>query len=256
MSAWDAGLYQQFASERTQPAIDLVARLAVDDPKRIIDLGCGPGNSTEILRRRWPRAEVVGLDSSPEMISAAQARYPEQQWLLADAANWEAHQPYDIVFSNAALQWLPDHAQLLPRLLQQVAEGGMLAFQIPSHVDSQLHRHMLQLADEPEWAQRMHEAKTALTIENPSFYYDVLTECAAKVDIFEIVYYHVMKDEEAIIQWISSTGLRPFLSALETAEQQLRFTELLKTRVAAAYPCQQNGKVLFPFRRLFVIAYR
>lgn len=256
MSDWDAHLYQRFASERTQPAIDLVSRLHVDDPKRIIDLGCGPGNSTEILRRRWPHAKIIGLDSSAEMISAARERYPDQEWILANVETWEARQPYDIVFSNAALQWIPHHDQLLTRLLHQVAEGGILAFQIPSHVHSQLHQQILQIANESDWAHRMHEAKRALTIESPSFYYDILEGRVSKLDIFEIEYCHVMENTQAIIQWISSTGLRPFLDALETADQKQRFIDLLSLHVAAAYPRQKNAKVLFPFRRLFIVACR
>lgn len=256
MSAWDAHLYQKFVSERTQPAIDLVSRLSIDDPKQIIDLGCGPGNSTEILRRRWPRANVIGLDSSSEMISAARERYPGQEWILANAETLEARQPYDIVFSNAAFQWIPNHDQLLPRLLDQVVEGGFLAFQIPSHVNSRLHQLILRVANESDWAHRMHEAKKALTIESPSFYYDLLEGSVSKLDIFEIEYCHAMENAAAIIQWVSGTGLRPFLEALETEDQKQRFIDLLNTHVAVAYPRQKNGSVLFPFRRLFVVACR
>lgn len=256
MSDWDAHLYQEFASERTRPAIDLVSRLSIDDPKRIIDLGCGPGNSTEILRRRWPRANVIGLDSSSEMINAAKERYPGQEWILANAETWEARQPYDIIFSNAAFQWMPNHDQLLPRLLNQVVEGGILAFQIPSHVNSPLHQLILQVANEPDWAHKTHGAKKALTIESPSFYYDLLEGSVSKLDIFEIEYCHVMENAAAIIQWISGTGLRPFLKALEIEGQKQRFIDLLNIHVVAAYSRQKNGSVLFPFRRLFVVACR
>ena len=136
MPAWDANLYLKFANERTQPAIDLVSRINLANPQRIIDVGCGPGNSTAILRQRWPGAAVAGLDSSPEMIAAARLANPEQEWILADAGAWQADAPYDLVFSNATLQWLPDHERIVRRLFDQVAAGGALAFQIPSRAYS------------------------------------------------------------------------------------------------------------------------
>ena len=256
MSAWDVDLYLHFGNERTQPALDLISRLTVSNPKRVIDLGCGPGNSTEILRRRWPNADVTGLDSSPEMIAAARKSHSNQDWILADAGAWVAPVPYDIVFSNAALQWIPNHDQLVCRLLDQVASGGALAFQIPNHIHSPLHQLILQTADEPEWSQRMRRGKNALTIESPSFYFDALAQRASKLDIWETEYWHVLEDAQAIVQWIRSTGLRPFLESLDTEDQKQRFIKLLTERVAGAYPCQKNGKVLFPFRRLFVVAYR
>ncbi len=256
MPAWNADLYMQFGNERTQPAIDLVARININQPKRIIDLGCGPGNSTEILRRRWPQANIAGLDSSPEMIGAARQQYPDADWRVGDAATWQAAVPCDIVFSNAALQWMPSHGPLVRHLLDQVAPGGVLAFQIPTHINSPLHRFILEIADDPEWTERMSAARDALTIERPSFYYDALADKASRLDIWETEYCHVMQDHQAIIKWISSTGLRPFLAALDAEEEQRRFVELLEERVAQAYPRQKNGNVLFPFRRLFVVACR
>jgi trans-aconitate 2-methyltransferase len=238
MSPWDADLYLQFGDERTQPVIDLVSRLTVSNPKRIIDLGCGPGNSTA------------------EMISAASRNAPDQEWILADASVWQAALPYDIVFSNAALQWIGNHDQLVRHLLDQVAPGGALAFQIPNHMNSPLHRLTLEIAEASEWSHRMTAAKQALTVESPSFYYDALVKTASKLDIWETEYCHVMEDTKAIVQWISSTGLRPFLACLDTKDQQQRFIALLTERLDEAYPRQENGKVLFPFRRRFVSAYR
>ena len=256
MTAWNTGLYLQFCNERTQPAIDLIARMNIADPKNMIDLGCGPGNSTEMLKLRWPSATVAGLDSSPEMIASAKQRYPEQKWLLGDLATWCDGAFYDVVFSNAALHWIPDHAGLVPRLMSQVAPGGALAFQIPTSSKSALQPIILNAANEPEWRGQMAGADTVMTSESPAFYYDVLAGRASSVDIWETEYCHVMPDHAAILNWISSTRLRPFLDRLDSPAQQTRFTALITEGLHATYPVQRNGKVLFPFRRLFVIAYR
>jgi trans-aconitate 2-methyltransferase len=175
---------------------------------------------------------------------------------LADAGAWEASLPYDVVFSNAALQWIPNHGRLVGHLLKQVSVGGALAFQIPSHMNSPLHHLILETAEETEWKHRMKEARQALTIERPFFYYDVLAGLSSQLDIWETEYWHVMENSGSIVRWITSTGLRPFLDSLDDGDQKQRFIQLLAKRVADAYPCQANGKVLFPFRRLFVIAYR
>ena len=256
MSAWDVNLYMQFENERTQPAIDLVSRININQPRRIIDLGCGAGNSTEILRRRWPDAQIGGLDSSPEMITAARTNNPDMEWMLGDAGAWHPSTVFDLVFSNAAILWIPKHDELLPHLLNQVAPGGVLAIQIPAQIYSVLHRLILKVADEPEWAPLMAGAKSTFTIENPSYYYDVLIGESNHLDIWETEYCHIMEDHQAIIKWISSTGLRPFIEALATEKQKQLFIQMLSELVVKAYPPQIDGKVLFPFRRIFLVAYR
>jgi trans-aconitate 2-methyltransferase len=256
MSAWKPNLYLQFANERTQPSIDLVSRVNVDRPRRVVDLGCGPGNSTEIVRQRWPEAQVAGLDNSPEMLAVAREKYPDQQWILADAASWQAEAPVDVVFSNAALQWVPDHARLMPHLFAQVAPGGALAFQIPSRLYSPTHQLIVEVACEAEWRTHTAAAREAFTMEHPDFYYDVLAGDAARVDMWETEYYHVMADAHAIMAWITGAALRPFVDALPDDEARERFVERVTERVVAAYPPRRNGRVLFPFRRLFVVAYR
>ncbi len=256
MSAWDASLYLQFGNERTQPAIDLVSRINVTKPARIIDLGCGPGNSTEILRKRWPRAIVAGLDNSPEMIAAARNTHPHDEWILADAATWQAASPVDIVFSNAALQWIPDHGRLVPRLLDQVAHGGALAFQMPSRRYSLAHEFIVEIANDGEWAHLTHTARDLFTLEAPGFYYDALSGSATRVDMWETEYYHRMDSHQDIITWLAGAAVRPFLDALQADAQRKRFMQLLTERIVDAYHPQRDGKVLFPFRRLFVVAYR
>lgn len=254
MPTWDADTYLKFANERTQPSLDLIARIRLSRVERIIDLGCGPGNSTHMLRRRWPEAHITGLDNSEAMITTAARTYPDEHWVLADAAVWVAEEPFDIVFSNAALQWLPNHQRLFPHLLNQVSSGGVLAVQMPAHYASPVHHVTLQVADNPSWRHLMDEARHALTKESPSFYYDILQPYAARVDLWETEYYHVMDDHQSIVDWFRGTGLRPFLEALETPEQQDRFLQMMLDGYQDAYPQQQDGRVLFPFRRLFIIA--
>lgn len=256
MSAWDPDHYLRFADERTRPALDLVSRIRLDNPRTIVDLGCGPGNSTQVLRRRWPGARLWGLDASREMISAAQDAYPDQEWLLGDIRDWSSSEPLDLVFSNAALQWLPDHADLVKRLFHQVAAGGVLAFQVPNDARSPVRLAIREVAEDPAWRRRMEEAQGALTLEEPRVYYDALATLADAVDVWETTYYHVMASPAAIVTWIAATGLRPFLVALDSERERARFVAMLQDRVSRAYAPRADGRTLFAFRRLFVIAYK
>ena len=255
MASWDPSKYLRFGDERTRPSVDLASRIAIDSPKAVIDLGCGPGNSTQILRQRWPSARVFGLDSSPEMIASAQRSYPGQEWVLGSIEDWSAGEPHDVVFSNAALHWIRDHVALTKQLFGQVAPGGALAFQIPSGALSPVRSFIHEIACDAAWAHRMGEARTALTMEEPHVYYDALATRASCVDIWETEYHHVMESSTAIVEWMSSTGLRPFLNALDSEEDKQRFVALLTQRVMASYTTRSDGRVLFPFRRTFVIAY-
>jgi trans-aconitate 2-methyltransferase len=256
MPTWDADLYLRFANERTQPAIDLLARIALAAPRRVIDLGCGPGNSTGLLRGRWPEADVTGLDSSPQMIAAATKDFPDGHWVLDDITTWTADPPYDLVFSNATLQWLPDHGTLYPRLLEQVAPGGAFAAQIPVFHAMPVQRVLLDLAADPAWRARLEPATRSLVAESPGFYYDALRPHAAHLDLWETEYNHVLASSDAIVEWISGTRLRPYLEALADDADRQTFLTRLRAGVAEIYRPQYDGKVLFPFRRLFLIAYR
>ncbi len=256
MEAWNATSYLKFAVERTRPAVDLVARIELENPASIADLGCGPGNSTQVLRQRWPAANVVGIDSSPEMISEASRLYPDQQWRLGDISNYRSDTPVTLAFSNAALQWVRDHETLVALIWSYIAAEGVLAFQIPSSTYATIRRLIFEVSEHSIWTSRMENARTALTMESPGFYYDLLAPTATKVDIWETEYIHVMESREQIITWISSTGLKPFLSALDTIEERDLFMDMLRERVASAYALQRDRKVLFPFRRTFVIAYK
>jgi trans-aconitate 2-methyltransferase len=255
--AWNAARYLAFAGERTRACRDLAARLEIPSPRRVIDLGCGPGNSTAVLAARWPDAQITGLDSSPEMLAAARAAHPAVQWVEGDIAGWavSAADPFDLVFSNAALQWVPDHAALLPLLLAHVAPGGALAFQVPVSFDSPAQRLIRELADSPGWRNRFCSRPADWHSEPPGFYYDVLASDSARVDLWQTDYFHVMDGPEAIVEWYRGTGLRPFLDALPQGDREAFLAEYL-TALRPWYPPQADSRVLFPFRRLFVVSYR
>ncbi len=256
MPQWDAAQYLKFAGERTRPAIDLLQRIELSAPSRIIDLGCGPGNSTEPLRARWPEATIVGLDSSPDMIAAARNSYPQGTWEIGDAASWKADRPFDLVFANAMLHWLPDHARICRHWMEQVAPGGALAVQQPAHYDGAMRREILEVSQHPAWSDRMHAARAAITCEAPPFYFDVLRPLASRVSLWETAYYHILAGPEGVLEWFRGTGLRPFLDALASHEERARFEAMLLEKYSAAYPRRASGEVLFPFRRLFFVAYR
>ncbi|MBZ5576702.1 MAG: methyltransferase domain-containing protein [Acidobacteriia bacterium] len=236
MPQWDADLYLKYGNQRTQPVIDLVNRIQLENPRRTADLGCGPGNSTEVLRRRWPDSLLVGVDHSPEMIAKARKSFPDGRWELGDAATWNAGEPVDLVFSNAMLHWIPNHAAVCRHLFDQVAARGALAVQVPAHYDSPLHREILEVSRDAEWVERMEGARQALTHESPAFYYDLLAPRAAHMDVWETTYHHALPGPEAVLEWFRGTGLRPFLEALESVEQRGRFDIPLPQAVLRCLP--------------------
>jgi trans-aconitate 2-methyltransferase len=256
MPSWNSEQYLKFAGERTRPAVDLAARVAVDSPRRVIDLGCGPGNSTAVLARRWPGAELTGLDSSLAMLATAQKDYPQWKWIEADIATWIADVPFDVVFSNAAMQWVADHGRAVPQQFAQVAPGGAWAMQIPANLGAPPHRIIRELAKSDAWKDKFRTPAREWRPETAAFYYDTLAPLASRVDIWETEYLHVLPNVEAIVEWYRGTGLRPWLDALENDEARERFLAQYRERLAPEFPPQRDGKVLLPFRRLFVIAYR
>jgi trans-aconitate 2-methyltransferase len=259
MPTWNADQYLKFASERTQPARDLVARIARDAPRRVIDLGCGPGNSTALLAARWPGADLLGLDSSMTMINQANHDHPEWRWAVGDIAEWANEQgnQYDVVFSNAAMQWVDDHEAVYPALFRRVAPGGALAVQVPANLDAPAHRQMRHLAATPAWASQLpHGGVREWYVHEPEFYYDLLASQALRVDLWVTDYVHVMDGAAGIVEWYKGTGLRPFLDALRNDAERANFLADYTDRITEAYPAQPDGRVLFPFRRFFLIAYR
>jgi trans-aconitate 2-methyltransferase len=253
---WDPGLYLKFRNERTQPSIDLVSRINIQEPGTIIDIGCGPGNSTQVLKARWPGSRIAGLDSSPNMIEKAKQDHPEQEWLLGDSSNVDTDKKYTIVFSNATIQWIPEHEKLIPRLWQCVEKNGALAVQIPLFREMSLGKAIELTAQGPQWRSHMTGCAELFTYHEPGFYYDLLAKAASSIDLWVTDYIHVLDSQEAMIEWIRSTGLRPYLDRLNTPELRQGFEKELLSRIKKDYPLQKNGKVLFPFKRLFFVAYK
>jgi trans-aconitate 2-methyltransferase len=258
MNTWSSSQYLKFANERTQPSIDLAARIALDAPKAIIDLGCGPGNSTAAIARRFPEARITGLDSSPSMLAKAKKDYPQWTWLERDMAAWAEVPPgtYDLVFSNAALHWLPDHATSLPKVFAAVAPGGALAFQMPHSLASAHQFCMRELPSSAKWRPRFSTSPDAWQVESVGFYYDLFARHAARLDLWLTEYIYVFDGVEGIVEWHKGAALLPFLKALPDDATRAEFVADYLAAITPHYPRQANGKVLLPFRRLFVIAYR
>lgn len=252
MHEWDAGQYLRFAGERTRPAVDLVARIELAAPRRVADLGCGPGNSTAILRARWPDADITGIDTSADMLAQARRDHAGIAFEQGDIAAWQPALPYDLVFSNAAVQWVGDHERLIPRLLAGVAPGGCLAVQMPRNHDFQTHALMRQVAAEGPWASKLAGARDPSPVKTPEFYYDLLAT-RARVTIWETNYIQIMPSVAAIIDWLRGTGLGPFLARLE-ADEQTQFLDRYAALLADAYPARSDGRIMLPYPRLFFIA--
>ena len=251
MPTWNADQYLKFADERTRPCRDLAARLPREGVESIVDLGCGPGNSTRILSEMWPRARIAGIDNSASMIDVARREQPEHRWVVSDITQWalDDREQFDLVFSNAALQWVPDHETLYPRLFARVGPGGIFAVQIPSDFNSLPHRLMREIASPDRKVKEWHA-------NSPAFYYDLLAPLAAAIDMWETEYQHVLPNAEAIVEWYKGTGLRPFLDSLTADSARTEFLAEYLRKIRTAYPAHPGGKVLFPFRRLFLIAYK
>jgi trans-aconitate 2-methyltransferase len=255
MPSWDKDLYYRFREQRTQPSIDLVARIPITQPQRVVDLGCGPGNSTAVLRKRWPDCSMFGVDNSEEMLRSARQTDDRTQWVKADIANWQPDQACEVVFSNAALQWLPDHVKLIPQLFAAVSPAGVLAVQLPDHYDSALYRVLIDVSQDPRWSPRMEAARSSLTRHTVSFYYDLLSSCTGRFDIWTTEYHHELDSHQDILTFHRGTGMRPYLEALADDETK-QFEQLVLDGYRQAFPVQANGRVLFPFKRLFFIAHK
>lgn len=257
MSDWNPSLYLKFEKQRTQPSIDLISRIEKQNPASIIDIGCGPGNSTKELKRNWPTAQVIGLDSSPNMIEKAKQQMPDLEWVLADAgADLNYLGKFDIVFSNAALQWIPDHDNLLPRLFSLLNENGVLAVQIPNVSDMDINIAVHNIVKDVKWQKYLSSCKEDLFYHTPDYYYDILSHLTKEIYLWETYYYHTMVSHSQIIEWYSSTGMRPILDKLPSEALKNEFLSEVLTEIQKKYKVQKDGSVLFPFRRIFFTAYK
>jgi trans-aconitate 2-methyltransferase len=254
---WSAEQYVKFEDERTRPVRDLLAAVSRDDARLVIDIGCGPGNSTEVLVARFPEAVASGMDSSDDMINAARKRLPKVTFEVADIATWSAKGPFDVILANAVIQWLPDHATLLPSLVSRLSIGGSLAVQLPNNLDEPTHRLMREIAADGPWATKLAGSATKRAPrQSAEWYYRTLRSVSAKADVWQTTYYHPLADgANGVVEWLKGTGLRPFLDPLDEAER-VSFLERYTAAVAQAYPALPDGTVLLPFPRLFMVATR
>ena len=250
MADWNPSLYLQFATERTRPAAELLARIAKPAAVHIADLGCGPGNSTELLRAAWPEALITGVDNSPAMLEKASQALPDCQFVNADISQWRPEKPLDVLYANASLQWVPDHQQLFPHLASLLAEDGVLAVQMPDNWEEPSHASMRQAASELG-----HPPRARTPLPGVRTYYDLLTKSGCEVDIWRTTYFHPMATHQAIIEWLSATGLRPYMQDLDSVSQQAFLKHYLQL-LEEHYPLQQNGQILLAFPRLFIVARR
>ncbi|HEY3528176.1 MAG TPA: trans-aconitate 2-methyltransferase [Nocardioides sp.] len=249
---WDPDRYLTYADERGRPFVELIARIAAAEPSTVVDLGCGPGNLTTLLRERWPGADVRGVDSSPEMIAKAESADPSITFEVADLRTWVAGaEPVDVLVSNATLQWVPGHLDLLPDLVSRVRSGGWFAFQVPGNFDEPSHTIRRDLAAEEPYA--AHTQGVAVpSSHDPAVYLEALAELGCTVDAWETTYLHVLTGPDPVFTWVSGTGARPTLQALPD-DLRPAFEEEFKRRLRAAYP-ERHGRVVLAFRRIFVVA--
>jgi len=251
--AWDPKTYLAFGAERGRAASDLLARIGLESPRRVADLGCGPGNSTALLRARWPNAEIDAIDNSLEMLRDARASGVRARVSQCDIAAWRPDAPYDVIFSNAALQWLGDHESLFPRLFSYLAPGGVLAVQVPRNYDELCQVLVRKLAGEPRWAEKLAGVRDWWNGLAPERYYDLLSPRARRIDLWETRYFHILEGEDAVFRWMLGTSLRPFLGSLNAADAE-QFASEYKQLLATAYPAQPDGKTIHRFLRLFLVA--
>ena len=254
MSEWNPEQYLKFKKERTQPAIDLASRIE-SAGVRALDIGCGPGNSTQVVKNFFPYTDLTGVDSSAAMIQAAQKEHPNLKF-----ARYDVSGPldglgggYGLVFSNACIQWVPDHRTLLPRLMSLLAPGGLLAVQVPVNFEEPIHQIITRTVERPEWRERIPYHRSFYTLK-PEEYFDLLAEHSGDFTMWETVYMHRMPSHQAIMDWYSSTGLRPYLDAAVNEEAREGFYQEVFRQVREAYPLRANGEIIFLFPRLFFLA--
>jgi trans-aconitate 2-methyltransferase len=251
MAIWDPAQYLRFSSLRMRPALDLIGRIALDDPARIWDLGCGHGAPTRVLADRWPDARITGLDSSAAMLEQA-ADDDRIEWVEGDIGAWRPEEPVDLIFSNAALHWLDDHGTLFPRLVSHLAPGGVLAVQMPRNHGEPSHQRLYETARSDRWADQVGHLVRDFPVSRPDAYHHLLRPTVSSLDVWETVYQQQLSGNDAVANWATGSVVRPFLDAL--GDDGGAFLEDYATRLARHYPAGPDGVTLFAFRRLFLVA--
>ena len=261
-ASWDPGQYLKFADHRVRPAVDLMGRIPLAAPRRIYDLGCGTGNVTRMLAHRWPAADVVGIDHSPQMLDQARATPSRVRWQHGDLADWQPDGTPSLLFSNAVIHWLPDHRSLITRLWSLLPAGGCLAVQAPMSWDLPSHRLMRETlagggtnGGAPLGDAELRRAVATRGLHDPDFYYDLLAAGAAHLDVWTTEYLHALTGANAVLEWVTATSLRPILAGLGDADRET-FLDRYRERLRHAYPSRPDGTTLYPFRRLFFAAVR
>jgi len=254
---WHAMQYTKFEDERTRAVRDLVSAVPKGNVGVAIDIGCGPANSTEVMVEAFPEARVSGVDNSPDMLEAARKRLPGVKFERADITTWAEPGPFDLIVANAVLQWVPGHEDLLPRLVGKLAPGGHLAVQMPDNLEEPAHTLMRQVAMTGPWAGKLRGAERTLR-HRPEWYYDLLAPLCRRVDLWRTTYYHVLASADAVVEWFKGSALRPFLAALDDDSERDAFIARYRDALAGpdGYPVLDNGTVLLPFPRLFIVATR
>lgn len=252
--SWDPAQYLRYDSERSQPTRDLIAALSNFNPTEIVDLGCGTGNSTALLAQRWPDASIIGIDGSSTMLDRASQSGVRADWQHADIASWQPASPADLIFSNAALHWLDDHATLLPQLVDGLSIGGMLAVQMPYNFSRPSHTLISEIAREPRWARRLSTVIRSSPVAAPETYLQMLEPLVSTIRIWTTTYFHVLFGERPVAQWTGGATLRPVISVL--GDDADEFIDEYAKRLQTAYPTRSDGSTVLPFTRMFILATR
>ena len=250
---WDPAQYLAFGTERLQPALDLLSRIPLTSPATIIDLGCGAGNVTKALKQRWPNASLTGVDGSANMLERARSGDPDVAWVEADMNDWKPGNPVDLIYSNAALHWLDDHGALFPRLMEHVSPGGYLAVQMPRNWAAPSHSRITEAVRTGPWREKLEPLLRSAPSHAPDVYYDILSPVTSRLEIWETDYCQILEGDNPVAEFVKGSQLKRFLDALDEPGRS-RFENDYRARILAAYPKRQDGKTLFPFRRLFVLA--
>lgn len=253
--AWNPQQYLKFSGHRLRPAVDLLMRIPDFAVHHVADLGAGAGNVTKLIKERWPDATVVGVEGSPEMVAAGRRAAPGVEWQQQDLASWNPDRRFDLIYSNAALQWLPDHAGLFPSLMKKVAPGGILAVQMPRNFLAPSHVLIGETALSGTWRSKVEHLVTPPPVEEPAFYHGLLAPLSDDLDIWETEYLQVLEGENPVKEWTKGTWLTRYLDVLQ-GDERAAFEAAYGERVAGAYPKTASGQTLFPFRRLFMVGQR
>ncbi|WP_419798445.1 MAG: methyltransferase domain-containing protein [Terasakiella sp.] len=247
MAQWNPQTYLKFGQERLRPALDLLAQIPLEQPQTLVDLGCGPGNVTALLKQKWPHAHVTGIDSSPDMLNQARENHPDIDWVETDIATWQPDQKIDLIFSNACLHWLGNHDILFPKLLDHLNEGGILAVQMPNNFAAPTHQAIRDILGED------HPLCPGYPVSECCDYYQWLAPKCERLDIWETTYTHVLSGDNPVADWTKGAALRPVLDGIKDKGEKQAFEQTYRDHISQAYPTLSNGKTLLPFKRLFMV---